>query len=148
MGKGTNLASCVICERPYMIDIELDDGTCGPKCSKDKFIYEMSKDESYSDWHDNGPGSENFKRELRTPEMQTNSILKMVYGIDVNVIDDRPGKSGKILKEQIDAVNKYLKANVKLSPLILMPKGLLEEVVKSSYRLFRYVEKLEKELRQ
>ncbi len=102
----------------------------------------MSEYESYEDWYDNGPGSENFKRKIRQSEI--NFLKNTPFPLPIGQKRIKHKKNGKNLSEPLDALQDKLKANVKLSPSILISKGLLEEVVKQGRRLLRYVEELEK----
>ena len=135
MPYGKNTAICSNCGQPYITGdcIELDG-----KCDKCETGYD-----SYGDWYDNGPGSENFKREIRKGNLEfiknhTNPLLS------IGQKRLKTKKNGKNLVEMTEAMAWRLKDDVKLSPFVLMPKGLLEEAVKASRRLLRYVEELEK----
>ncbi len=96
-----------------------------------------------ADWYDEGPGSEKFKREIRQGNLE---FMKKSTFFPWSPGQKRikTKKNGKNLGEMIEAISAELDANVKLSPSILINKGLLEEAVKAGRRLLRYVEELEK----
>jgi len=104
----------------------------------------MTEYESYGDWYDNGPGSEAFNRSIRQGELERikKNPFPPVLG-QPKKLSKKQKSSRHVLTEQIEALNKHLKANVKLSPNILINKGLLEEIVKHSRRLLKYLEGLE-----
>ena len=96
-----------------------------------------------ADWYDEGPGSEKFKREIRQSNLE---FMKKNTFFPFNPVGKRikHKKNGKNLTEMIEAISAELDANTKLSPSILISKGLLDEAVKAGRRLLRYVEELEK----
>jgi len=111
----------------------------------------MSKYESYGDWYDNGPGSENFKRKIEQSELEYIKHRKIPMVIGKKRI--RTKKNGKNILEMTDAVDKLIKATpdpndspkmIRYEALVEVPRYLLMELVKSSRRLRRYVEELEK----
>ena len=110
----------------------------------------MSDYESYEDWYDNGPGSENFKRQIRQSELEfaKNSTFFPFNPLGKRI---RHKKNGKNITEMADALDRLIKANpdeytkmIKYTPMIEVPMNLLKELVKSSRRIRRYVEELEK----
>jgi hypothetical protein len=111
----------------------------------------MSKDgyDSYEDWYDNGPGSESFKREMMRSiapvplSIEKKIISKKPLSLEKKSMSKKVKNSKRALSEQIEALGNILHANVKLSPHIMINKGLLEEIVKNSRRILRYVEGLE-----
>ena len=111
----------------------------------------MSDYDSYEDWYDNGPGSENFKREIAKSELEYIKHRKIPMVIGKKRI--RTKKNGKNILEMADAVDKLIKATpdpndspkmIKHHATVDVPRYLLMELVKSSRRLKRYVEELEK----
>ena len=100
--------------------------------------------DSYEDWYDHGPGSESFKREIAQSNLEhiKNQKFPLVVG-KPKTMSKKTKNSRRALTEQIEALNRHLKANVKMIPHININKGLLEEIVKHSRRILKYVEGIE-----
>ena len=107
--------------------------------------------ESYGDWYDNGPGSENFKRQIRQSNLEF--LKKSPFPMLIGQKRLKTKKNGKNILEMADALDRRIKATpnpddspkmIKHNPTVEVPRYLLDELVKSSRRLLRYVKELEK----
>jgi hypothetical protein len=103
-----------------------------------------NEDNNVEDWYDNGSGSENFKRQIAAGELEflkNQPLPAFLAPLCKKKIKTK--KNGKNLNELIEALSEHLDADHKLSPYAHIPKGLLEEIVRSGRRLLRYVGELE-----
>lgn len=106
----------------------------------------------YDDWYDKGPGSESFKRAIERSNFE---FLKSNVDFPMTIPPKKikRKKNGKNILEMAEAVDRRIKATpdpndspkmIKYDAKVEVPRYLLVEFVKSSRRLLRYVEELEK----
>lgn len=103
--------------------------------------------ESYDDWYDNGPGSENFKRKI----LQGNAEFmkkNINFPLSIGQKRIRHKKNGKNILEMANALDRIMRSSpTKYGEKEFVdgiPQNLMKEFIKSSRRLLRYVEELEK----